>query len=148
MGFWVYLLLQVPDILLAALIVLALHRWAGFPLPWAALAFLAWIVKDLAMYPLVRSALAASQTWPETFIGARGVAADSLAPVGYVKLDGELWRAETMGSQQPIPAQASVIVRAVQGFTLLVESEATTVSRPKEGGTHESPVGQPGQSRV
>jgi membrane protein implicated in regulation of membrane protease activity len=148
MRFWAYLLLQVPDILLAGLIVLALHRWAGLPLAWAGLAFLAWIVKDLAMYPVLRNTLAASRTWPETFIGARAVAADALAPVGYVKLEGELWRAENVSSQPPIPAETPVVVRAVHGFTLLVESEATPISGPTEGGTHGSPVGQPGQSRL
>ena len=49
--FWAYLLLQVPDTLLAGLILVALYRWAGLSLGWAVGAFVVWIVKDIAMYP-------------------------------------------------------------------------------------------------
>ena len=146
--FWAYLLLQLPDILLAGLILFVLHRWAGLPYGWAVGAFVVWVVKDIAMYPLVRSAFAPARTGAEAFIGARAVVADALAPLGYVRLDGELWRAESLRPQQAIPAGAPVVVRAVQGLTFLVEAETLGASRQEEGGSHESRVGQPGQPRL
>jgi len=51
-AFWVYLLLQVPEILLAGLILVALHRWAGLPAGWAVGAFVVWVGKDLALCPV------------------------------------------------------------------------------------------------
>ena len=144
--FWGYLILQVPDILLAGLILFVLHRWGGLPYGWAAGAFVAWIAKDIAMYPVVRGVFAPPRTGAEAFIGARGVVTDALAPLGYVRLDGELWRAETLQSRQAVPAGTPVVVRAVQGLTLLVEAEASDAGPADEGQPHGSQGGQPGQS--
>lgn len=146
--FWAYLLLQVPDTLLVGLILFVLHRWAGLPSAWAVGAFAVWIVKDIAMYPLVRSAFAPSRTGPDAFIGARGVVTDALAPLGYVTFNGELWRAESLRPQQAVPVGAPVVVRAVRGLTFLVEAETPDAGRPQEGGAHESRLGQPGQPRL
>lgn len=128
--FWTYLILQVPDIVLAGLVLAVLYRWAGLPYAWAVGAFVAWVVKDIAMYPVVRSAFLPSRTGAEAFIGARGVAADALAPLGYVRLEGELWRAESVPHRQAIPAGTTVVVRAVQGLTFLVEAESPVVRSP------------------
>jgi membrane protein implicated in regulation of membrane protease activity len=147
-AFWAYLVLQVPDTLLAGLILFALHRWAGLPYGWAVLAFVVWVVKDIAMYPVVRGVFGPARTGAEAFIGARGVVMDSIAPLGYVRLDGELWRAESAQPRQEIPAGAPVVVRAVQGLTFLVEAETAGADRSEEGGSHENRVGQPGQSRL
>jgi membrane protein implicated in regulation of membrane protease activity len=146
--FWAYLLLQLPDVLLAGVILYVLHRWAALSTEWAVGVFVVWVVKDMAMYPVVRSAFAPSRTGPEAFIGARGIAEDALAPVGYVKFDGELWRAESLRPQQAIPAGAPVVVRAVQGLTFLVEAEAPDAGGSEEGGSRASRVGQSGQSRL
>ena len=131
--FWAYLLLQLPDIILAGVILFVLHRWAGLPYGWAVGAFVVWIVKDIAMYPLVRSAFAPARSGAEAFIGARAVVTDALAPLGYVRLDGELWRAESLPPRQAIPAGAPVVVRAVQGLTFLVEPAAPGDRRQGEG---------------
>lgn len=146
--FWAYLLLQVPDTALAGLILFVLHRWAGLPTAWAVGAFVVWIVKDIAMYPVVRSVFAPARTGPEAFIGARGIVADALAPLGYVTLSGELWRAESLRPQRAIPVGAPVVVRAVQGLTFLVEAATPDADQPQEGGSHESRLGQPGQPRL
>jgi membrane protein implicated in regulation of membrane protease activity len=146
-AFWAYLVLQVPDILLAGLILFVLHRWAGLPYGWAAGAFVAWIVKDIAMYPVVRGVLSPARTGADAFIGARGVVSDALAPLGYVRLDGELWRAECLQPRQAIPVGAPVVVRAVQGLTFLVEAETPGAGPPAEGEPHDRQGRQPGQPR-
>jgi len=134
--FLAYLLLQLPDIILAGVILFVLHRWAGLPYGWAVGAFVVWIVKDIAMYPLVRSAFGPARTGAEAFIGARGVVTDALAPLGYVRLNGELWRAESLPPKQAIPVGAPVVVRAVQGLTFLVEADTPADRRQKESGSH------------
>jgi len=136
-----YVLLQLPDIVLAGLVLIVLHRWAALSAEWAIGVFVVWVAKDIAMYPLVRAAFAPSRTGPEAFIGARGIAEDALAPVGYVKFEGELWRAESLRPHQAIPAGTPVIVRSVQGLTFLVEPEAPGAVRSEEGGSHASRVG-------
>ena len=56
----------------------------------------AWFVKDMALYPLVRFAYETDDTPPiARLIGRVGTAAQRLAPRGYVRVRGELWRAET-----------------------------------------------------
>jgi membrane protein implicated in regulation of membrane protease activity len=130
--FWTYLLLQAPDIVLAGLILFVLHRWAGLPTAWAVGALVVWIAKDIAMYPVVRSVFGPSRTGPEAFIGARGVVADTLAPLGYVSLNGELWRAESLRPRQSVPVGAPVVVRSVQGLTFLVEPEPSGADGPDQ----------------
>lgn len=136
-----YILLQLPDIVLAGVVLFVLHRWAALSAEWAIGAFVVWVVKDIAMYPLVRGAFTPSRTGPEAFIGARGIAEDALAPVGYVKFEGELWRAESLRPQQAIPPGTPVVVRSVQGLTFLVEPAAVAAVGSEEGGSHASRVG-------
>ena len=133
-GFWPYLLLQIPDIVLAGIVLLLLHTWAGLSRDWAVVLFGLWIVKDIAMYPLLRDAFAPSRTGPDTFIGARGIAAESLAPGGYVRLAGELWAAESLSpGGEGIPMGSPVIVRGARGLTLLVEAEERSPPQREKG---------------
>lgn len=142
-AFWGYLLLQVPDILLAGLILLLLHRLAGLP-PWGAIGlFAVWVIKDLALYWPLRDAFAPPRTGPESLIGARAVAQEPLAPAGFVKLGGELWRAEAVRPHPSIATGMGVVVRARRGLTLLVEAEGpsgadergTSQGNPDRSGT-------------
>jgi membrane protein implicated in regulation of membrane protease activity len=89
---------------------LALPAWI---LPLGVAAFVA---KDLLMYPIVRDTLRP----PPGLVGARGRAVDRLAPGGYVKIAGELWRAEATGGE--IEGGAEIVVREVRGLTLRVEA--------------------------
>ncbi|MBI2002735.1 MAG: NfeD family protein [candidate division NC10 bacterium] len=107
-GFWAYLILQVPDILLAGLILLLLHWWMALSLGWVLGLFALWVVKDFSMYFLLRSVFTPPRTGPETLVGARAVAREPLAPTGHVLLFGETWRAESLqphngGGREPDP---------------------------------------------
>jgi membrane protein implicated in regulation of membrane protease activity len=111
-----YLLLQAPGwvALGAALVVL---RWLA-DVPWwmVPVGLALFVAKDLAMYPVIRDTLLPPR---RTLVGSRGRAIDRLAPSGYVRVDGELWRAETAGDE--IPAGADIVVREVRGLTARVE---------------------------
>ena len=96
-AFWRYTAFQIPGWLLASAVAWWLHRHAGVPL-WAAAGLpLAWVIKDYALYPFLRFAYEADQRRPiERLIGVEGAAVEPLAPDGYVRVRGELWRARRM----------------------------------------------------
>lgn len=88
--------------------------WVAVGLP------VAWFVKDMALYPLVRSAYEIDDTPPiARLIGRVGTAAQRLAPRGYVRVRGELWRAETDAGAAVEP-EATVEVVGAAGLTLRV----------------------------
>ncbi|MCY4660053.1 MAG: NfeD family protein [Acidobacteria bacterium] len=88
--------------------------WVAVGLP------VAWFVKDMALYPLVRSAYEIDDTPPiARLIGRVGTAAQRLAPRGYVRVRGELWQAETDAGAAVEP-EATVEVVGAAGLTLRV----------------------------
>jgi membrane protein implicated in regulation of membrane protease activity len=112
-----YLLWQAPGWIAVAAALAVLGWLAGLPAWVVPVGVAAVVVKDLAMYRVVRHTLDPPRT---RLLGARGRAVERLAPVGYVRVDGELWRAETTGRE--VAAGAEVVVREVNGLTLRVEA--------------------------
>lgn len=119
-----YLMVQVPGWILAAVGVALLKQWIDFPL-WAALGILLlWVIKDVVLYPFVRRAYESTgKTGAEQLIGAEGIAAEELAPSGYIRVGRELWRAEALGTDKPIAPGSRVRVQGVRGLTLLIQPE-------------------------
>ncbi len=118
--FWRYTALQVPGWVLAAALAWWIHT--SFDAPgWLAPAIpCAWFVKDMALYPLLRSAYEANEAPPvERLIGRRGVAMEPLAPSGYVRIGGELWRARA-DDATPIAPHLTVEVVGAEGLILAV----------------------------
>lgn len=123
-SFLAYALLQVPDIAAAALVLALAVGWDWLSWRWAAGLFAAWVVKDFALYPALRKTFRLSRLGREALIGARAVVEVALAPRGQVRVAGELWRAQAVGSAESIPPGTRVIVRDLRGLTLFVEAEA------------------------
>jgi membrane protein implicated in regulation of membrane protease activity len=61
-----------------------------------------------------------SEVGAETLVGKRAIVASDCTPQGQVRVVGELWRAECRGGAA---VGDEVIVRAVDGLTLVVEPE-------------------------
>lgn len=59
-------------------------------------------------------------TGPQAMLGAIAIAQTPLTPNGQIEIRGELWQASLRG-QSSLPAGASVLVRSVEGLTLIVE---------------------------
>ncbi len=119
-----YWLFQLPGaIAVTGLLVLLVHVWDLSPR--LAAAFLAiWVLKDLALYPLVRRAYEPrSGGGADALLGAFATARDRLDPEGYVRVGHELWRARVRGG--PVEKGGTVRVVEVRGLTLLVESAET-----------------------
>ncbi len=94
----------------------------GLPRGWAITLLLAYIAKDFLLYPLLRRSYEEDRrTGAEPLIGRTGIAVEELNPVGYVRVRGELWRAEAAGGA--VPAGAPVTVVSTDGMTLVVEAQ-------------------------
>jgi membrane protein implicated in regulation of membrane protease activity len=116
-----YMLLQLPGYVLTALVLLALRSWITFPVWIVVAAVLIGLVKDLVVFNVVRNSFDADvATGVERLIGMKGVASESLNPTGYVKLNSELWRARVHSDEGEIPAGDPIVVRALDGMTLIV----------------------------
>jgi membrane-bound ClpP family serine protease len=57
---------------------------------------------------------------PNSLIGSTGVAVDQLSPSGYVRINGELWRARVIENDSTIEKGETVVVKGVDGLTLTV----------------------------
>jgi len=124
-----YILLQLPVIVLLAIILLVIRRWVDIPLwlIWGIVGF--WAVKDIAMFPVVWRAYDQSRPGDATsIVGMQGVAKDRLAPSGYVQVRGELWRAEVMNGGSSIKKGERVRVMEIEGLTLLVQAEERKIT--------------------
>ncbi|GIW42147.1 MAG: hypothetical protein KatS3mg076_2724 [Candidatus Binatia bacterium] len=118
-----YLLFQIPGwIAVGVLVVLAdsleiLSARVGT----AILAL--WVVKDFALYPLVRAAYEKPGSDGKTDLaGARGTALTDISPRGSVRVRGELWRAELAATSPPVRAGEEVEVVSSRGLTLVVRN--------------------------
>jgi membrane protein implicated in regulation of membrane protease activity len=80
-----------------------------------------WIVKDLLLFPFVRSAyLPPGGAAAERLVGARAVTVERIDPVGYVRIGSELWRAEMRPGAAAVEPGRPVTVVGVDGLTLVV----------------------------
>ncbi|MEW6273009.1 MAG: NfeD family protein [Thermodesulfobacteriota bacterium] len=117
-----YALLQLPGAAAAGALLLAFWDDTGLPAWLGALAFVAWIAKDVALYPLLRRAYEPpAASGAARLIGSRGVAREELRPYGHVQVQGEIWRARAAAQDVPIAAGADVVVCGAERLTLLVE---------------------------
>lgn len=88
-----YLIFQFPGWVIAGMVLLFIERWQWIQ-TWLAIAcFCGWVLKDLLLYRFFRRAYEPDVTGAARLIGARGVAEGDLAPHGYIRVRGELWRA-------------------------------------------------------
>ena len=120
-----YALIQLPGTVLLVLVILLINRWwVTVPL-WLGLGIVGVaIVKDLVLFPLVwRSYAGGDPGDPSSMIGRRGIVIGRLDPEGYVRVRGELWRAETVENDRPVEEGRSVAVVEVSGLKLYVRTD-------------------------
>ena len=85
------------------------------------------IISGLSFAVLVGFALRAQKspikTGAESLVGLVGTARTALEPRGQVQVGGELWSAEVVDEDAPLPAGARVRVVRVRGLSLIVKAE-------------------------
>lgn len=116
-----YWLLQVPEAALVVIILLALQHWFAIPtwVVWSLVAL--WVAKDAALYPFVwRSFDAGYPATLHSLDGEHGVATERLDRSGYVRVGGELWKAELAQDARPVEKDEGVQVQGTRGLTLIV----------------------------
>ena len=116
-----YAVLQVPAALAVGAALVAATRLAWLDAGTALVVFVLWILKDVALYPLVRKAYEATDDdQAARMVGRIGRAREDLAPLGYVLLAGELWSAEAIEADAPIRAGERVRIESVDGLRVRV----------------------------
>ena len=119
-----YALFQIPDTAGLVMILIALGYWFDLPawITWGVIA--AWLAKDVLMFPFVWKAYDSTASKSvHSMIGNQGIAEEQLAPKGYVRVHGELWKAEVIDNGRTIEKGQPVRIRGTRGITLLVEHE-------------------------
>lgn len=116
-----YALFQIPGGLILILALWWAHSRFSLPLWLAALVVALWIVKDLALYPVLWRAYAVGDRQPGAgLIGMTGETESELSPAGFIRVKGEIWRAQA-SSSAVIPTREKVRVVNQEGMTLIVE---------------------------
>ena len=117
-----YALHQIPGAVVFVLLVVMLRHWFEIPW-WPCLGLIAlWVVKDVALFPSVWRSYDAQRLEPgHAMLGATGIVKDRLAPVGYIRVGGELWRAQVLEANSPVESGKTVCIGEVRGLTLLVK---------------------------
>lgn len=99
------------------------QHWVDLPgrFFWGSIAL--WIAKDIIQFPFVWRAYERNRLNDlHTLIGTEAVAEDQLAPLGYVRVHGELWQAEVGGGNLPVKKGEIVRIVGIHGLKLIVEA--------------------------
>jgi membrane-bound ClpP family serine protease len=117
-----YALFQIPDIVILVLILFVLHQWVRLSLESVIGLGSLWMVKYVLVFGFVWRAYDKPSPGDVTsLIGTQGIAEELLDPSGYIRVHGELWRAEVIGKTMAIEKGQAVLIERAYGLTLLVK---------------------------
>ena len=119
-----YLLFHAPEWMILFCVVLGLDAWTEIPRSWLGVGAAAVVLKDLVLFPYVRSSYETVHHDPASdLVGALGQVVVSLDPDGWVSLGHERWRARLEGGASAVESGSQVRVCALEGQTLVVRPE-------------------------
>jgi len=117
-----YACYQIPDVAIFALILYVIHRWIGLSLGGCIGLAILWMVKYVIVFSFVWRAYDKPRPGDVTsLIGIEGIVEKRLDPSGYIRVHGELWRAEVLGKAMAIEKGQTVLIEKADGLTLLVK---------------------------
>ena len=113
---------QIPDMAILVLILFVLHQWLDLSL-WLSIGLVSlWMVNYVIVFTFVWPAYDKPRPGDvKSLIGTEGIAEERLDPSGYIRVHGELWRAEVIGKTIPIEKGQPVLIERACGLTLLVK---------------------------
>jgi len=116
-----YILLQIPGLIVFIIVLALISRFTNVPAWLLIIILVIWIGKDAALFPKVWKAYVSNNPSPmEQLIGMTGIVVDSLNPDGYIKVKGELWKAEIRDIEFPVKEGDEIKVSGVEGMMLIV----------------------------
>ncbi|UCE79168.1 MAG: NfeD family protein [Nitrospiraceae bacterium] len=116
-----YALFQLPEIVLIIIILTSLRVMFDIPLWSVWTLIILWMLKDIILFPFVWHAYDKSNTGATgSLVGLQGRALERLSPLGYVKVRGELWRAELDDGRYPVYEGEAIEILGLRGSTLKV----------------------------
>ena len=117
-----YALLHVIELGAVVLALVLVRHYFALPSWLMATILVLWILKDIALFPKVRRAYAVDDNRPvKQLMGLEATVTTGLDPVGYVRVRGELWRAEISDPRFPAKKGEKTKVVDAKGITLVVE---------------------------
>jgi len=117
-----YILLQIPGFALFGLVLVLSQRWFFLPLWLFGCLMLLWVLKDVILFSMVwRSYESQEEADDPKLIDAQGVAFERLAPFGYIRIHGELWKAELISGVLPVEKGETVQVIGRNNLVLTVK---------------------------
>lgn len=117
-----YAVLQLAQIAVVVGVLILVRHFISFP-AWIIITVLAvWILKDIALFPKVWRAYAFFDNSPiRGLVGLEATVVFRLNPVGYVRVQGELWKAELRNHSRVAERGDKTRVVDTRGTTLIVE---------------------------
>lgn len=119
-----YGLFQLPSLIILVLILLFIRHYLDLP-AWAICGIVVlWVIKDMVLFPFVWRAYDRSRRENlKMMIGTQGIGEQRLAPSGYIRVHGELWKAEVMEGERPVEKGEVVQIQGIRGLVLLVQPD-------------------------
>ena len=117
-----YAVLQLAQIAVVVGVLILVRHFISIPV-WLIITIPAvWILKDIALFPKVWRAYAFDDNGPiRQLVGLEATVVLSLNPVGYVRVRGELWKAELRNANHAAERGERTRVVDTRGTTLIVE---------------------------
>ncbi len=117
---WAILSTLLEEVALVAIVLIGLPEFGiSVPLPILIIVMVAWATLAVIIYRMGSRALRRKpMVGLLTMVGGRGKVASSLDPEGFIKINGELWRAESAVGK--IDVGEEVIVKDQDGTKLIV----------------------------
>ena len=117
-----YTLFQIPELFLLIAVLWALQKWFTVPFVWLGTILVLWIAKDIILFFFVWRAYEIPRSKHDPRLeGAEGLAIEDLKPQGYVDINGELWRAQSV-DKKLIKKGRQVEVIDHKGLLLIVKA--------------------------
>jgi membrane-bound ClpP family serine protease len=117
-----YVVIQLAQTTVLVCVLLLVRHFVGIPAWLIATILAVWILKDVALFPKVWRAYAFFDNTPnKTLVGLEATVVFSLDPSGYVRIQGELWKAELRNPNSAAQRGDQTRVVDIKGTTLMVE---------------------------
>jgi membrane protein implicated in regulation of membrane protease activity len=117
-----YLVVQVATLVLVVAALIVADQVVSVPIWLVVTILVLWIGKDIVLYLKVWRSYTVGENSPtKDLIGLEATVIYSLDPTGYVRVRGELWKAELRAPDHPALSGDATKVVGIKGTTLIVE---------------------------